>query len=234
MNCSPKSFSVGLLAAASCLLAVSALPAAHAQTGEGAPAAPPVPSAPAPKNVTLDVRDAPLRQVLMQLFDKAKIDYALDNAVSGFVTIKVTNQPIDTVLRLILRSSETPLTYTITNGVYEIKPRTLAAAQPATLNVGIPPETAPLVASSDGPHLAVINLTYLDPFDLQGLLGVILVPSGSRGFGGAAASGAGAPPIPGGQAGGNNGSPNGSGANSPPIGTVGSNGTGGRIIGGGR
>ena len=164
-----------------------------------------------------------MRQVLTQLFDSVKVDYAIDNAVGGFVTLKVTDQPFENVLRLILRSSSVPLTYTRTNGVYEIKPRLVqTVTNPTPVTVGEEPTT---FAPSGGPHYAVIQLTYLDPFDVKELLGITMVPSGTRGGGG---NGTGAPlggPMFG------NGS--GAGLGSGGVGTGGGNGTGGRIISGG-
>ena len=217
-----------LIAAPALLALLLSAPAAYAQTA-GAPANPPPPvpaSAPAPaaQTVTLDVRDAPIRQVLIQLFDKAKIDYSLDNAVQGFVTLKVTDQPFETVLRLVLRSAKTPLTYSVTDKVYEIKPRVLLAVSSGPEYPRSETESAAIVPAGNGPHLAVINLTYLDPFDLQGLLGVVLIPSGSRGNGNTA-TGSGAP-APGGSGA---GSGNGNGGNTL-FGANGSNGAGGRIL----
>src|SRR4051794_20424892 len=68
--------------------------------------------------VTLDLRDAPIRSALEEIFKSAKVDYSIDPGVAGFVTLKITEQPFENALRLILRSAQFPLTYTKESGVY--------------------------------------------------------------------------------------------------------------------
>ena len=219
-----KSPLFGTLIAASCLAAVFAPSAALAQQAAGTP--PPNPPASpgpaAPNSVTLDVRDAPLRQVLIQLFQEAKLDYSIAPGVQGFVTLKVTDQPLESVLKLIFRSASAPLTYTVTNGVYEIKPRVVLPPQPTAPPSASLGETDPVYSGDNGHHFAVIPLTYLDPYDVQQLLGVTLVPFGTRGGANGSGQSSGGPTVGNGM-----GFPGGSG-----VGTLGNNGTGGRIISG--
>ncbi|MDX1931956.1 MAG: hypothetical protein SFU56_05065, partial [Capsulimonadales bacterium] len=85
--------------------------------------------------VTLDLRDAPIREALEQLFKSAKVDYSIDPGVAGFVTLKITEQPFENALRLILRSAQYPLTYTRESGVYVVKIREIAT----TTNAAPPP-----------------------------------------------------------------------------------------------
>src|SRR5687768_6939640 len=67
-----------------------------------AQAQPPAPERALPP-ITLDLRDAPVRQALEQLFNNAKVDFSIANEVQGFVTLKITDQPFENALRLILR-----------------------------------------------------------------------------------------------------------------------------------
>ena len=118
--------------------------------------------------ITLDLRDAPVRQALEQLFNNAKVDFSIANEVQGFVTLKITDQPFENALRLILRSSSIPLTFVNEGGVYIVKPR---ITDPNLTNPnGIPPPTidpGPGVASAAPPE--VIPLNYIDALDLQAI-----------------------------------------------------------------
>ena len=91
------------------------------------------------RNVTLNLRNAPVRTALLQLFQKAHRDYALDSSIDGVVSMRVTNVPFDRALRLLANSSSTPLTYSIDSGVYFLKARTTQAVRNNT----------PIVAQND-------------------------------------------------------------------------------------
>ncbi len=229
-------------------LAAMSLPgAARAQTG--GTTNPPTPAAKeggaplAEQKFSLDLRDAPIREALEKLFRQAKVDFSLDNSVQGFVTLKVTDQSFENVLRLLFRGAKVPLTYLTENGVYFVKARQMeqgvAGTRPGS---GVPGETRSprggasgdqtLVADQDGNRLIalvndtftgvrpldVIQLTYLDPADIAQLFKIIQIPSFSR-QGGAGGSGAGA------------GSAGGSGITTGGVGTGGI-GAGGAIGGG--
>lgn len=128
--------------------------------------------------VNLDLRDAPLRQALEQLFAAAGAQFAIDPNVAGFVTLKINDQPFENALKLILRSSAVPLTYSKENNVYIVKVRTVDPN--ANVNVAPPPEPVTQERPAYQP-LEVIPLTYVDPFDLQQILGVIVLPLDLRG-----------------------------------------------------
>jgi type II secretory pathway component GspD/PulD (secretin) len=131
--------------------------------------------------VTLAVKDAPLRQVLKRLFNTAKVDYWIDNRVTGYVTLRVTEQPFDNTLRLVLRSSPIPLTYTVENGVYIVKPRPSDNLAPSVAPPPSPPRPAALPrGATRSQNFAVIPLTYLDPADLAQVLGITFIPTFSR------------------------------------------------------
>jgi|GEM_PF-5058040 type II secretory pathway component GspD/PulD (secretin) len=137
--------------------------------------------------VSLILRDAPLRQALEQLFGMVSAQYSIAPEVSGFVTLRLTDQPFETALKLILRSSDTPLTYEVESGVYVVRVRPLAPAGIAKITNASPPN-AELIAEPTS-RFEVINLLHVDPYDLAPLLNIIQVPTGSRfdnagGFGG--------------------------------------------------
>lgn len=73
-------------------------------------------------DVTLDFRNAPIREALEQLFRSAKADYSLDATVTGFITLSVIDQPFENALNLFINSASTPLKYTREGNVYIVKP----------------------------------------------------------------------------------------------------------------
>lgn len=131
--------------------------------------------------VTVDVQDAPVRRTLEVIFQQAGIkNYVIDNNVVGFVTLKLTDQPLDNTIKLLMRANSTPLTYTIENGVWIVKPRSVSNTPAPQL-----PVEEPVQPQSTTARYERINLTYLDPADLAQLLGGIMyVPSFSRQMGG--------------------------------------------------
>ncbi len=128
-----------------------------------------------PPNVTLDLQDAPIRAALEQIFRAAKVDFGIDPSVIGYVNLKVTDIPFENALRLILRSSTTPLTYLKEGNVYLVRPRALAdttaVVQPPELDPGTQPRRS---------NYEQIELTYIDPADLAQLLGITILRVGVR------------------------------------------------------
>jgi type II secretory pathway component GspD/PulD (secretin) len=158
------------------LAAFAALPAVAAQ--EPPQAAAPTTTAPKPPvaaaalpPVSLDLRDVPVRTALQELFQNAHVQYTIDPRVSGYVTLKIADQPFDNALRLLMRVSGVPLRYTVQEGgVYVVEPRPLPAPQ----TYGPPPVSQGTLAA-EGPRqrqFATITLTYIDPFDLAQILGI--------------------------------------------------------------
>lgn len=102
--------------------------------------------------VTLDVRNADVRTVLTDLFRQAKVkNYTIANDVTGYVTLKVTDRPLEDVLGLVCRTAAPPLRFRKTpEGVYEVRVRSygntgsasggrVAAAAPPTPSPGEAP-----------------------------------------------------------------------------------------------
>src|SRR5438874_7455468 len=77
------------------------------------------------KKVTLNLENADLRYALKLLFTSAAVNYTLDQAVQGSVTVALTDVPFRTALESVLRStqSQAPLTYRVEDQVYVITPK---------------------------------------------------------------------------------------------------------------
>lgn len=114
------------------------------------------------KGITLDLKDAPIRSTLEMAFKQAGVvNYVIDNSVSGFVTMTITEQPLENVLKLIMRASIIPLTYIKENNVYIVKERQFSPAAPA------PAPTVNNRIENNGIVFERIPLTFIDPLDLQ-------------------------------------------------------------------
>jgi hypothetical protein len=146
--------------------------------------------------VSIELRDAPIQSALKQIFDAAKVsNYIIDPQVGGFITtLKITDQPFEVALRLILRASGVPLTYKKENNTYIIEPRRFSND-----NVIAPPP-APELPNTNRQYqeFAQIPLIYIDPIDLASALGNIVFithrgrqPSGGGGGGGFGGGGGG-------------------------------------------
>jgi hypothetical protein len=123
------------------------------------------------------------------LFKQANIqNYVIDNNVAGFVSMKITDQPFEIALKLVMRGASEPLTYIKENGVYIVKLRQITQA---------PSNPVPDFTSSQPTSNVIwerIPLTFIDPIDLMSVLGPILNISqfsrytgggmGNGGFGG--------------------------------------------------
>ncbi|MBC8143102.1 MAG: hypothetical protein H7Y38_16880 [Armatimonadetes bacterium] len=138
--------------------------AAHAQA-----------TAPTHLPVTLDLRGAPIRAALEQIFRVANVDFGIDPSVSGFVTLKVTDIPFESALRLILRSSDVPLTYSVEGGVYLVKPRTPTRPADNPASLALPVEEPRRTTTYDR-----IEFTYADPLDFATILNIQMIPIFTR------------------------------------------------------
>ena len=122
----------------------------------------------AQSNISLDLKDAPVRTTLEMAFKQAGIkNYVIDNSVYGFITMTISDQPFENTLKLIMRANTSPLTYTKENDVYIVKQR-VATSQNSNPN----PITEILTPKSE--TFEVIRLNHIDPFDLQSIFGNIL------------------------------------------------------------
>jgi hypothetical protein len=126
----------------------------------------------AQSNISLDLKDAPVRTTLEMAFKQAGIkNYVIDNSVNGFITMTITDQPFENTLKLIMRANTSPLTYTKENDVYIVKLRRIVIeANPD------PAYDAGLLLTNKNNFISfeVIKFNHIDPFDLQGIFGNIL------------------------------------------------------------
>ena len=78
----------------------------------------------AQSNITMELKDAPVRTSLEMIFKQAGIkSYVIDNSVYGFISMNLSEQPFENALKLIMRANTVPLTYTKENDVYIVKAR---------------------------------------------------------------------------------------------------------------
>lgn len=131
------------------------------------------------KTVTITFKDAQVRTALEALFKYEGLNYAIDPAVSGVVTVDLHNVPFEIALRTILRGVSPALSYEVDgtppNEVYTIKPKeTVQPNGPENPNppTGQPPQpgseptpAGPTAAPAGGINLGefeVIKLNYVD------------------------------------------------------------------------
>ena len=132
----------------------------------------------AQSNITLELKDAPVRTTLEMMFKQAGIkNYVIENSVAGFVTMKLEDQPFENSLKLVMRAATIPLTYTKENNVWIVKQRIFTPI----------PQTGgpdPIAENPKTNSFQIIRLNYIDPFDLQSVLGQILFINQGTRFGG--------------------------------------------------
>ncbi len=121
----------------------------------------------AQSNITMELKDAPVRTSLEMIFKQAGIkSYVIDNSVYGVISMNLSDQPFENALKLVMRANTIPLTYTKENDVYIVKARVFTEYKQPT------PEIT--VEQPRGVMFEKIYLNHIDPFDLQAVLGNIL------------------------------------------------------------
>jgi hypothetical protein len=122
----------------------------------------------AQSNITLELKDAPVRTTLEMMFKQAGIkNYVIENSVAGFVTMNLTDQPFENSLKLVMRAATFPLTYAKENDVWIVKQRIFTESKPTSL-----PDIS--LSKPKTNSFEVIHLNHIDPFDLMSVLGNIL------------------------------------------------------------
>jgi hypothetical protein len=123
----------------------------------------------AQSNITLELKDAPVRTTVEMIFKQAGIkNYVIDNSVTGFVTMKLEDQPFENSLKLVMRANTIPLTYLKENDVWIVKSRRIKIEANPDPNF----DSDPLPVKSNS--FQVIRLNHIDPFDLMSVFGNIL------------------------------------------------------------
>jgi len=121
------------------------------------------------QNITVDLKDAPVRTTLEMMFKQAGIkNYVIDNSVSGFITMKLTDLEFENSLKIVIRNSFPALTYTKENDVWIVKQRIVTP----TPQTGGPD---PIPDLKNNTSWERIPLTFIDPVDLMSVFGNILI-----------------------------------------------------------
>ena len=121
----------------------------------------------AQSNITMELKDAPVRTSLEMIFKQAGIkSYVIENSVYGVISMNLSDQPFDNALKLVMRANTVPLTYTRENDVYIVKARVFTEYKQPTPEIKL--------EQPKGIMFEKIYLNYIDPFDLQAVLGNIL------------------------------------------------------------
>ena len=126
----------------------------------------------AQSNITMELKDAPVRTSLEMIFKQAGIkSYVIENSVYGVISMNLSDQPFENALKLVMRANTVPLTFTKENDVYIVKARRIvieANPEPTNYSDLIMERTKTSIAWEK------IHLNHIDPFDLQAVLGNIL------------------------------------------------------------
>ena len=126
----------------------------------------------AQSNITMELKDAPVRTSLEMIFKQAGIkSYVIENSVSGVISMNLSDQPFESALKLVMRANTIPLTYTKENDVYIVKARRIVIeANPEPTNYS----DLFMERSKNSITWEVIKFNHIDPFDLQSIFGNIL------------------------------------------------------------
>jgi len=123
------------------------------------------------QNISIDVKDEPVRTTLEKMFVKAGIkNYVIENSVAGFVTMTLEDQPFENSLKLVMRAATVPLTYTKENDVWIVKSRRITIEANPDPNFNSDPLPSPYNSNS----FERIPLTFIDPVDLMSAFGYII------------------------------------------------------------
>jgi hypothetical protein len=173
------------------LAALLALGPTMARAAAAAPATTPSRLQAAPTtgaNVTLSLRDAPLRTALQTLFEGSGLQYAVDPTVPNFpITLDIRDVPFNTALRTLLRLAP-GITYSKEGEVYIIRPRPQQVPQETVQDV-TPPDQSQAVADAQSEK---VPLNYTNYQVMGYILGGITIPTedqvqsggGGGGYGG--------------------------------------------------
>ncbi len=86
------------------------------------------------QKVSLDLESSSLYSALKLLFSQVKCSFTLDESLKGLtVSAHFTDVPFRTALNTLLKSTSTPLTYRLEDGIYSVGPK---VDQPAQIDGG--------------------------------------------------------------------------------------------------
>ncbi len=79
--------------------------------------------------VSIDAPYVQVYQAVMNLFQDSNKNYVIEPGVFGYVFLKLNDVPFEKALNTLLSANSEPLTWTIEDGVYHIRPRALHAGE---------------------------------------------------------------------------------------------------------
>lgn len=122
------------------------------------------------KNVSIEYVDAPIRTALEQLMKQGEIkNYLISNDVEGFINLKLSDQPFETALKIVMRANAVPLLYKIENNILIVEKR-----RQIDFNNLRQPDIKLPEPNNKNDMFEIISLKYIDPLDLQFAFGNIL------------------------------------------------------------
>ena len=158
---------------------------------------------PAKEKISIDLRDANLRDAIDLIFKDTSLNHVVAQGVYGTgVTLRLDNIEREQALRILLESRG--LEYNVVDGVYMIKPKEAAqvvgpgagaGAQPGpgpgagAPRAGVGPGTAASSTNAVAGELISIPLRHLDPWYAAALLQGQSMSGGSMGMGGGSEGG---------------------------------------------
>jgi hypothetical protein len=108
----------------------------------------------------VDARNADVRALLLDIFQQAKLtNYTLAEDVTGTITIRLTDKPLDDALTLVTSNAQPPLVWSNTDGVYAVKRRPARRADDGDANSVPAPD---LVVTASGVRYDLVYPVYLD------------------------------------------------------------------------
>ncbi len=123
------------------------------------------------KPISLNLINVPIQTALRTLFSSAGIrSYNIDSGVQGYANINVSDVPFSVALSQLLNSGNPPLTFSVDNGVYQIKVKQAAVA-PA-VNVAAAGNTAEAASDVNQPkRYYTIPIDSYDAYYIAQLVG---------------------------------------------------------------
>lgn len=120
--------------------------------------------------VTIDVRDADAKEAIAMMFYKSGENFVIDSSVTGKVTAKIDDQPLDVALRAVLTTIDA--TWRKRDGIYEIVKKT---PPPTPVNdissySGDANPMTPVFQTSDDVILEKVPLNFLNAPELLSTL----------------------------------------------------------------
>ena len=159
-NCQIKLLALGAVALAGLSLSVAPVRAQDVSATDSA------------KPISLNLINVPIQTALRTLFSSAGIRaYSIDGAVQGNANINVSDVPFSVALRQLLNSGNPPLSFSLVDGVYQIK---VAQAPPPPVVSVITPDQSkdPAVTDANAPkRFYVIPIDSYDAFYIATLVG---------------------------------------------------------------